>query len=115
MDDLPAAIEAARESITLLADRDPGHLYVFAAIEHLALVCALCDDFAQAAVLAGYSDAALARIGTTRDFTDQTTHERLATILREKLAPHDLARLTAEGVALTPEAAIAIAQGVTAP
>jgi hypothetical protein len=115
VDDLPAAVEAARESITMLAYREPDHLYVINAIEHLALVCALCDDFARAAVLAAYSDAALARIGATRDLTEQTTHVRLAAILREKLAPRDLARLTAEGVAFTPEAAIAIAQGVTAP
>ena len=49
------------------------------------------------------------RHGFEREFTETTTHDRLTALLREGLAPDELARLTAEGAALTPEAAIALA------
>jgi predicted ATPase len=113
IDDLPAAIEAAREAIAGVAPYEPDYNYVIYAIEHVALVCARCNDVRPAAILLGYSDAALARVGAARDFNAQGTHDRLATILGEKLTADARARLTAEGAALTPEAAIAIAQGVT--
>jgi hypothetical protein len=115
VDDFSAAIDAAREAIAILAQPEPDCHYTAFAIEHLALICALCDDLAGAAILAGYVDAALARAGATRDFTAQTTYDRLATILRQKLAAPDLARLSAEGAVLTPEIAIARALTVTLP
>ena len=44
-----------------------------------------------------------------RGFTEMTTHERLAALLRSGLDHEELARLTSQGAALTPEAAFALA------
>jgi hypothetical protein len=49
------------------------------------------------------------RHGFPRGFTETATYDRLIALLLEALAPDDLARLTAEATALTPEAAIALA------
>ena len=57
----------------------------------------------------GYADAALLAQGCTREFTETRTHNRLMALVSEKLAPGDLARLLAEGAALSPQAAIALA------
>ena len=109
-DDLPGAFAAARESIGIRGAREPDHNYVALAIYELALALALRDDLARAATLEGYADTALRRRGFERQNDDQKrTHDRLTSLLGDKLAPDDLARLTAEGAALTPEAAIALA------
>jgi hypothetical protein len=47
--------------------------------------------------------------GWPRDFSEAKSCERLAPLLREALAPDELARLISKGAALTPEAAIALA------
>jgi len=47
------------------------------------------------------------RHGYLRDFTETTTYDRLAALLREGLTPNELVRLTVAGAA--PEAAIALA------
>ncbi len=107
-DDLANAVEAAHESIGIHAAREPDHVRVAMAIEHLALAIALRGDRARAAILEGYADAAFARHGFEREFTETTTHDRLAALLRESLAADELTRLTAEGAALKPEAAIAL-------
>ncbi len=109
VDDFPGAAAAAREAIGIRAAREPDHAQVAIAIEHLALVFALRGELARAASLEGYADAALQRHGYPREFTETTTHDRLNALLREELAPDELARLSAEGAALTPEAAIALA------
>ncbi|MGA8100314.1 MAG: hypothetical protein WB810_16785 [Candidatus Cybelea sp.] len=50
------------------------------------------------------------RRGFERQNVDQKrTHDRLVSLLRYELAPDELARPTAEGATLTPEAAIALA------
>jgi hypothetical protein len=64
---------------------------------------------ARAATLEGYADAAFARHGFPREFTERTTHDRLTALMREDLAPEDLAVMLAEGTILTPEAAVALA------
>ena len=97
VDDLPGAAAAAREAIGIRAAREPDHAHVAVAIEHLALVFALRGDHARAAILEGYADAAFARHGFEREFTETTTHDRLTALLREELAPDELARLTAGG------------------
>jgi hypothetical protein len=51
----------------------------------------------------------LQRDGFPREFTETTTCDRLTGLLRERLAPDELERLIAEGAALTPQAAIALA------
>ena len=109
VDDLPGAVAAARESIGMRAATEPDNNHVAVGIEHLALVLALRRDLGRTATLEGYADAAFARHGFPREFTETTTHDRLTALLREGLAPDELARLTAEGAALTPEAAIALA------
>jgi predicted ATPase/class 3 adenylate cyclase len=107
--DLPGALPAAREAIGIHAAREPDHAHVAIAIEHLALVVALRGDFARAATLEAYANAAFGRHGLPREFTETTTHDRLIAILREGLAPDELTRRSVEGAALTPEAAIALA------
>jgi predicted ATPase/class 3 adenylate cyclase len=108
-DDLPGAVLAAREAIELQAPTNAGAVDVGIAIEHLALVAAVRGDFSRAAALEAYADAALARPGFEREFTETTTYNRLTALLRDGLSPDELARLTAEGAALAPEAAIAVA------
>lgn len=114
-DDHSGALAAARESIGIHAAREPDDVRLGIAIEHLALVIALCADCVRAARLEGYADAAFARHGFAREFTETATHNRLTALLRETLSPDELARLIAEGAALTPEAAIALpARGAVA-
>jgi predicted ATPase/class 3 adenylate cyclase len=108
LDDLPAALAAARESLGIHAARDPDHNYVAINIEHVALAVALGGDVARAATLEGYADAAFERHGFPREFNERMTHDRLTALLREHLAPDELTRLIAEGAAFAPEAAIAL-------
>ncbi len=109
VDDLANAVASSRESIGIHAASEPDHVRVAMAIEHLALAIALRGDRACAAILEGYADAAFSRHGFERESTETTTHDRLAALLRESLAADELTRLTAEGAALKPEAAIALA------
>jgi hypothetical protein len=109
VDDLPAARDIAREAIRALAPRDRQSSFIAISAEHLALALALGGDFARAARLAGYADAALREFGFAREFTERTTHDRLTALLGESLAPIEFERLVAEGAALGPEAAIALA------
>jgi predicted ATPase/class 3 adenylate cyclase len=106
--DLPGAVSAAREAIGLQAPTELDDVYVGIGIEHFALVAAVRGDFSRAAALEGYADAALQRQGFEREFTESTTYNRLTALLRDGLSPDELARLTAAGAALTPEAAIAL-------
>ncbi len=107
--DFPGAALAAREAIELQASTDSADVYVGIGIEHLALVAAARGDFSSAATLEGYANAALRRQGFEREFTETTTYNRLTALLHEGVAPDELARLTEEGAALTPEGAIALA------
>jgi predicted ATPase/class 3 adenylate cyclase len=109
VDDLGGAAAAAREAIGLNASREPDHAHVAIALEHLALVFALRGDLARAATLEGYAGTAFARHGFQRELAERTTHDRLTALLQQGLAPDELARLTAEGATLAPEAAIALA------
>ncbi|MGB8909625.1 MAG: adenylate/guanylate cyclase domain-containing protein [Candidatus Cybelea sp.] len=109
VDDLPGADAAAREAIGIRAAREPDDAHNAIAIDHLALVFALHGNHTLAARLEGYADNALQRHGYIREFTETTTHDRLTALLREGLTLEELARLIAEGAALTPEAAIALA------
>jgi predicted ATPase/class 3 adenylate cyclase len=103
------ASSIARELIGELASREPTHTHIAVAIEPLALVVAFTTDPARAATLEGYADTALRNQGFTREFTETTTHDRLMTLLTQRLAPADLAHRLAEGAALTPEAAVELA------
>jgi hypothetical protein len=109
IDDLPASGDAAREAIHVLAPCDPQSPYIAISAEHLALALALAGDLPRAARLAGYADAAFLRLGVEREFTERKTHDRLTTLLQERLVPLDRERLLAEGAALVPETAIPLA------
>ena len=107
--DLDGAIAASRESIRSRPGGEPDHAHVAGAIEHVALAFALRGDIARAAVLGAYADAAFARHGFEREFTETTTHDGLSALLHGGITPDELARLATEGAKLTPEAAIALA------
>jgi predicted ATPase len=102
---------AAREVIVELFEREPEHLFVTNAIEHLALAYALSGDANKAAVLEGYVASAYARSGFTREFTEQTTYARLTALLCRQLTPQELERLQAEGARLSSGASVAFASG----
>lgn len=107
LDDASAAVAAAREAIDVLGDAD--HTYAAIAAEHLALGLALLGDTRRAAKLMGYSDATLNAREFQRGFTEATTHGRLNALLEGKLAKEELTHLRAEGAALPPDLAIALA------
>ncbi len=115
VDDLPEARAAAREAILEFAARDAGGAGLAIAIQHLSLTLALGGDLTRAATLTGYGDAALRRHGFEREFTETKTRDRLNAVLSEGIAPPELGRLLAEGAALTPEAAVALALGALRP
>ncbi|HMD03234.1 MAG TPA: BTAD domain-containing putative transcriptional regulator [Candidatus Baltobacteraceae bacterium] len=108
-DDLVGAAAAAREAIEALATSDPDSPQVAIGVDVLALVSALRGERERAAVLEGYADPAFERLGYKREFTETKTYDRLIALLRAGVAPDTFARLTAEGAALTPAAAIALA------
>jgi predicted ATPase/class 3 adenylate cyclase len=108
-DDAAGAIAVATEAIAIHAERDPRHVLVAAAIEHLALALTLAGNPARAAILEGYADAALAEHRFVREFTEQTTYDSLGNHLRNALPAEELAHLLAKGAALAPEAAITLA------
>jgi predicted ATPase/class 3 adenylate cyclase len=105
--DVEAATGAAIESLAIGARAGPEH--AAPAIELCAYIVAEQGDVERSARLAGYAAACLARIGSVRAYVDATIHDRLTALLAEHLASDILARLTAEGAALTPEAAVALA------
>jgi predicted ATPase/class 3 adenylate cyclase len=104
-----AAIDVAREAIREVAARDPESYNLAVSAEHLALALALEGDCERAARLSGYADATFTRAGFEREFTETTTYDRLRGILRAALGKDRLAPLLAEGAALSPEGAIALA------
>jgi predicted ATPase len=106
VDEVPEAFATAREAIRIAASSDRE---VAISMAHLALALALGDDLSRAATLEGFADNAVREVGFQREFTETVTYDRLMSLLAEKLAPHDLARLLAEGAALSPEAAVALA------
>jgi hypothetical protein len=79
-------------------------------IEHAALAVALDGDARRGAALAGYTEAALGRVGVRREYTEQITRKRLEALLRERLEPTELESLLARGATLSPDDAIALAR-----
>jgi hypothetical protein len=109
VDAFPEASEIAREVLREHSGTAPESTFLAVVIETLALAIAAGGDVARATILEGYADAAMLAQGCTREYTETTTHNRLMALLSEKLASDDLARLLAEGAALSPQAAIALA------
>jgi hypothetical protein len=108
LDDLAEGHAALREMIASIGARDPERPLVATGIEHFALACALDHDFTRAARLAGYTDAVFQRLGFVREFTEKVSRDRLVAILEANVAPDELTRLTDEGAALAPEAAVGL-------
>jgi predicted ATPase/class 3 adenylate cyclase len=109
VDDLLPATEIAREVLLLLAPDQPNHRSVSFAIENMALVFAIIGDLQRAAVLAGYSDAALQSIDLVRDVPEQRAYDRLMELLRAGLGRRDIEHFSAQGRALAATAAVALA------
>lgn len=111
VDDLPNAAAAAREAIEIQAALEPEHSQVALAIQQMAYIAAICGDLARAATLEAYANAALLSHKFVSDVTASTTatQGRLAALLREGLAPQELAQLSAEGAALAPSDALTLA------
>jgi predicted ATPase/class 3 adenylate cyclase len=109
VDDPQAAVRAAREAIEIVAPTEPDHTYVPIAVEHIALARALLGEVQRAATLEGYCATAFERVRFERERTEHATHARLSELLASALTPEELAELTAEGAALSPEQAIALA------
>jgi tetratricopeptide (TPR) repeat protein len=118
VDDLLGAAQVAREVIELLGGDVPKHSCVSLAIESLAIAYALIGDVARAALLAGYSDAALNLVGFSRDPGEQRGRDRLMALLRAALPAEELERMLTDGRGLEPAAAfthaLALAEGVQA-
>jgi predicted ATPase len=109
VDDVLGGGAFAREVIALLSDDQPTHFSASLAVGTLALAYAIVGDRQRAAVLAGYSDAALAAIGYVRNTGEQRGYDRLMNLLRAGLDASELERMMAEGAAREPAAAFALA------
>jgi predicted ATPase/class 3 adenylate cyclase len=109
VDDVLAGAEIAREAITLLGADQPRHRCVSLAVEDLALAYAIIGKLERAALLVAYSDVALREIGYTREVGEQRGYQRLTALLHAGLAPGEIERISAQGRALAPTAAFAIA------
>jgi predicted ATPase/class 3 adenylate cyclase len=107
--ELSDAAAAAREALALSEKAVENDTYAAIALEHLALVFALRDDLSRAATLLSYVDTAFGRHGYKRGYTEQTTHERLRTLLQERLATDERVSFFARGAALEPQAALTLA------
>jgi predicted ATPase/class 3 adenylate cyclase len=107
VEDVPSAVAVAREAIEVFRESDRAYRAI--AVEHLALALTLRGDCVRATILEGYANAVFEQCGFERGFTETKTHDRLTELLHDRVAPDKLARLTDEGAALTPEAAIALA------
>jgi predicted ATPase len=109
-DDVENASGSAREAIGELAGRDAESPILAFACEHLALAIALRGDAARAALLASFADAIVERHSAQRGFTEQTTHDRLAALLRDALRAEDFDRARSAGAAMDAAAAITLAR-----
>lgn len=104
--DAPAARAAGAQAIELLSTAGPGSWAVATAIGHLALAHAHSGDPARAARLLGYWNASWNKLGVTREYTEETTYQRLIGLLSEQLEPSEQHALLDAGAALTPDQAI---------
>src|SRR5262245_43698238 len=95
--DLDEALEVAREGLPLL--KDAGYAWIN--IDQLALRAALAGRLTDAARLAGFADATIAKKKQTfRQTNEARARKRLEGLLNAGLAADELARLLAEGAEL---------------
>jgi tetratricopeptide (TPR) repeat protein len=103
--DVAGALIAAREALPLLSG--VGNAWVF--MEHLAVRLALVGNFANAARVAGFADAAFAATEFERQPNEVRARARLYTLLRERLDPVELEHLLAKGAKMTEDEACRMA------
>jgi lipopolysaccharide biosynthesis regulator YciM len=102
---------AAREALALAVKvRQP--IEVLFAISYVAVLGAQ-RDAREAAVLSGYAEERLREAGWRRLHYDLAIAQRLADVLKERLADAELSRLLAAGAAMGEEEAIARATAFT--
>jgi len=103
--ELEDALTAAREGLPMLVEGG----FAWSHLDHLALRAALAGKFADAARIAGFSDSAFASRKAPRQPNEARSRDRLQGVLEEKLSADELAKLSAEGAALSEEAACKLA------
>jgi predicted ATPase/class 3 adenylate cyclase len=111
-DDRAGARASATEALASLSPEETTVFYA-TLIEHVAVLAALQGALEEAAVLLGFSSAALAEQGTQREWTERVGFERLTRLL-EELDPQLRAKLFEQGAALDRNAAVAHAKAVLA-
>jgi hypothetical protein len=74
---------------------------VLHALEHLAAALASRDEVTTAALLAGFVEASYSSFGYQRETTERSSHNILATTLRDRLPEADLAVLMRRGAAMS--------------
>ncbi len=107
--DLEAARTAAIEALTIATPH--GFEYTASLTELLAYIVGVQGDIERSARLAGYAAACFKHIGYVREYVPQVVYDLLTSLMQEHIAPDVFARLSADGAALTHEAAIALARG----
>ena len=107
-DRLPEATEIALEAFQSSPEHDRGGIFVTNAVEHTALILALCNHLEAAAKLTGYSEAAFQRLGYQREYTEQVTRTRLDALLGDRVPAQQRGSLLSAGAWLTPERAVAL-------
>lgn len=107
MGDFTEAEATAREAVVLAgkthstehASLAPER--VLHALEHLAAALASRDEVTTAALLAGFVEASYSSFGYQRETTERSSHNILATTLRDRLPEADLAVLMRRGAAMS--------------
>ncbi len=87
---------------------------ITANLERLALIAAAEGSLATAARLFGYLQSCHEERGVLRSFGSQAVHDRLLAMLRQRLGPEELERLTACGACLGEEEIVAEALSIAA-
>ena len=103
--DLDEALDVAREGLPLV--REDGSVWIFA--DHVALRAALIGKLSDAACLAGYSDYTWTAKKATRQPNEARAHERLQSLLNQKLASEELLRLRTKGASMSEDQACQMA------
>ncbi|MGC2408246.1 MAG: tetratricopeptide repeat protein [Candidatus Cybelea sp.] len=97
--DFTEAEATAREAV-ILAGKTHRTERVLHALEHLAAALASRGELTTAAVLGGFVDAGYSTLGYERETTERSSHDILASTLRDRLSEEDLAALMRRGAAM---------------
>ena len=112
---LDEAWTAARQSLELAMRADSYFGVAKLSIGHLGHVAAETGDSVRAALLLGYTDAALGESGNVREPTEQRGYDRALELIRATLAEDRIRALMAEGAAMEQDAAVAEAMAIPQP